>query len=322
MLFDTRDADRGAARPRRRDPRARHARAAQHPLLARHSRARAGAARPRADQDVLSAEGLPRPLRHRPALGRGDAGRERRRAGRTARRAPATASPRSSSPRTISPAPGRSGRTARRCCRSSPSEPRQREFAFRAGVNIVMYTLTGNYKADQVHIPALLEAAGAVGDLHVELRQSPFAPLVPDIRRVGRRSAIALRARACCWRAGRAARGAIVRTVALALFVLALANPSLTREDRDPLTSVAVVVVDKSPSQEFGDRTQQTEAARAALAERLGQHSRPRGALRRGRPGRRRDRRHAAVHGAGRRALRRAARPRRRRHHDHRRPRA
>jgi hypothetical protein len=40
------------------------------------------------------------------------------------------------------------------------NEPRQREFAFRAGVNIVMYTLTGNYKADQVHIPALLERLG------------------------------------------------------------------------------------------------------------------------------------------------------------------
>jgi hypothetical protein len=41
-----------------------------------------------------------------------------------------------------------------------PGEPRQREFAFRAGVNIVMYTLTGNYKADQVHLPALLERLG------------------------------------------------------------------------------------------------------------------------------------------------------------------
>ena len=41
-----------------------------------------------------------------------------------------------------------------------PGEPRQREFAFRAGVNIVMYALTGNYKADQVHIPALLERLG------------------------------------------------------------------------------------------------------------------------------------------------------------------
>ncbi|MBI4367232.1 MAG: DUF4159 domain-containing protein, partial [Deltaproteobacteria bacterium] len=41
-----------------------------------------------------------------------------------------------------------------------PGEPSQREFAFRAGVNIVMYVLTGNYKADQVHIPALLERLG------------------------------------------------------------------------------------------------------------------------------------------------------------------
>ena len=39
-------------------------------------------------------------------------------------------------------------------------EPRQRDLAFRAGVNIVMYTLTGNYKADQVHVPALLERLG------------------------------------------------------------------------------------------------------------------------------------------------------------------
>ncbi|MCM5554844.1 DUF4159 domain-containing protein [Pleomorphomonas sp. NRK KF1] len=41
-----------------------------------------------------------------------------------------------------------------------PGTPRQREFAFRAGVNIVMYVLTGSYKADQVHIPALLERLG------------------------------------------------------------------------------------------------------------------------------------------------------------------
>jgi hypothetical protein len=64
-------------------------------------------------------------------------------------------------------------------------------------------------------------------------------------------------------------RSAAIRTAALALVVLALANPSLTREDRDPLTSIALVVVDKSPSQSFGDRTQQTEAARAAVVDRL-----------------------------------------------------
>jgi hypothetical protein len=65
-------------------------------------------------------------------------------------------------------------------------------------------------------------------------------------------------------------RGAWVRVLALVLMVLALANPSLTREDREPLTSVAVVVIDKSPSQNFGERNAQTEQARAQLAERLG----------------------------------------------------
>lgn len=64
-------------------------------------------------------------------------------------------------------------------------------------------------------------------------------------------------------------RGALVRAGALALLILALANPSFTREDREPLSSVAVVVVDKSPSQNFGDRARQTETARAALTERL-----------------------------------------------------
>ena len=41
-----------------------------------------------------------------------------------------------------------------------PADPYQRELAYRTGVNIVMYTLTGNYKADQVHVPSLLERLG------------------------------------------------------------------------------------------------------------------------------------------------------------------
>ena len=39
----------------------------------------------------------------------------------------------------------------------TPGTGRQREMALRAGVNIVIYTLTGNYKADQVHVRDLLE---------------------------------------------------------------------------------------------------------------------------------------------------------------------
>ena len=44
-----------------------------------------------------------------------------------------------------------------RPCRA---DPRSARWPFRVGINIVMYTLTGNYKADQVHVPALLERLG------------------------------------------------------------------------------------------------------------------------------------------------------------------
>ena len=41
-----------------------------------------------------------------------------------------------------------------------PGGEEQRELSYRTGVNIVMYALTGNYKADQVHVPAILERLG------------------------------------------------------------------------------------------------------------------------------------------------------------------
>jgi len=40
------------------------------------------------------------------------------------------------------------------------SGERQREIAYRFGVNLVMHVLTGNYKSDQVHVPALLDRLG------------------------------------------------------------------------------------------------------------------------------------------------------------------
>ncbi|MBC7576010.1 MAG: hypothetical protein H7312_01425 [Tardiphaga sp.] len=67
------------------------------------------------------------------------------------------------------------------------------------------------------------------------------------------------------------ARGALVRVAALALTLLALANPSFTREEREPLTSVAAVVIDKSPSQNFGERSKETEDAKKQLVDRLKQ---------------------------------------------------
>ena len=94
-----------------------------------------------------------------------------------------------------------------------------------------------------------------------------FSPLVPNEVLWG---AIAVAAIAAVLLIVIKSRGALVRAVALAFAALALANPSLTKEDRESLPSVAVVVVDKSPSQNFGDRAKQTEEARAAITQRLG----------------------------------------------------
>ena len=41
-----------------------------------------------------------------------------------------------------------------------PGGARQRVMAYRFGVNLVMYALTGNYKGDQVHVPAILRRLG------------------------------------------------------------------------------------------------------------------------------------------------------------------
>jgi hypothetical protein len=41
-----------------------------------------------------------------------------------------------------------------------PGGERQREMAYRFGINLVMYALTGNYKSDQVHMPTILQRLG------------------------------------------------------------------------------------------------------------------------------------------------------------------
>jgi hypothetical protein len=93
-----------------------------------------------------------------------------------------------------------------------------------------------------------------------------FTPLVPSLVLWLALAAIAVIAALLLL--GRA-RGAAVRVTALALIVLALANPSFTREDREPLSSVAAVVIDKSPSQNFGERTRETREAQEALVDSL-----------------------------------------------------
>jgi hypothetical protein len=93
-----------------------------------------------------------------------------------------------------------------------------------------------------------------------------FAPLVPTlVLWLGAAAIVVIAAVLFLSRA----RGAAVRVLALALILLALANPSFTREEREPLSSVAVVVIDKSPSQNFGNRAKETEAAREQLVNHL-----------------------------------------------------
>ncbi len=93
-----------------------------------------------------------------------------------------------------------------------------------------------------------------------------FAPLVPVfVLWIGIAAIVVIAAILMLTRS----RGAAIRVAALMLVLLALANPSFTREEREPLSSVAAVVVDKSPSQNFGERTRETEQAREALVARL-----------------------------------------------------
>src|SRR3569833_137462 len=93
-----------------------------------------------------------------------------------------------------------------------------------------------------------------------------FTPLVPAlVLWVGLAAIVVVAALLLFGRA----RGAAVRVAALALILLALANPSFTREDREPLSSVAAVVIDKSPSQNFGTRNQETAKAQDALVDTL-----------------------------------------------------
>jgi len=67
----------------------------------------------------------------------------------------------------------------------------------------------------------------------------------------------------------RARRGAVMRLLAFAALILALANPHLKREDREPLNDIVTVVVDDSQSQTLAGRTKRTEEVRTALEQRL-----------------------------------------------------
>jgi hypothetical protein len=65
-------------------------------------------------------------------------------------------------------------------------------------------------------------------------------------------------------------RGAAFRFVALLALAAALLNPVVLSEEREPLKSVVALIVDRSQSQDIGERTRQTDEAVAGLQQRLG----------------------------------------------------
>ncbi|HEX2258055.1 MAG TPA: hypothetical protein VHG92_15400, partial [Afifellaceae bacterium] len=64
-------------------------------------------------------------------------------------------------------------------------------------------------------------------------------------------------------------RGTLVRALVSALLLLALLNPVVQREEREPLPGVVAIVIDESSSQRLGERREQTEAALRQVKERI-----------------------------------------------------
>ena len=93
-----------------------------------------------------------------------------------------------------------------------------------------------------------------------------FAPLVPWalIWAIG-----AVAAALILFAAFQRARGTVLRTLAIGAGVAALANPAIIQEEREPVSDVVAVVVDRSLSQNVGDRTAQTDQALEQITDQL-----------------------------------------------------
>ncbi len=95
-----------------------------------------------------------------------------------------------------------------------------------------------------------------------------FSPLVPDVLLV---AAGALAVLAGLPHLLRGHRGALLRLCALGLLVLALANPVLKQEERQPLANIVLAVIDESTSQKIAGRPELTNQIRAQLSDALGE---------------------------------------------------
>ena len=142
-----------------------------------------------------------------------------------------------------------------------PGGERQREMAYRFGVNWVMYALTGNYKTDQVHVPAIIDR------LVNNMLSITFAPMFDWAFLGALGFAVISLAGLGVWRR---ARGTYWRLGAAALLLGAMINPVLVEQERVLNEDVVAIVVDESTSQRIGDRGARTEQAVQDLTERLG----------------------------------------------------
>ncbi|NBC88198.1 MAG: hypothetical protein GVX90_01650 [Alphaproteobacteria bacterium] len=93
-----------------------------------------------------------------------------------------------------------------------------------------------------------------------------FSPFLPESVLIGAAALVAL---AVIGHLIRRQRGALLRLLAGVFLLLALANPVLKQEEREPLRNIAVVVVDESSSQKIAGRPERTDAIRQQLSERL-----------------------------------------------------
>src|SRR6516165_1203366 len=89
-----------------------------------------------------------------------------------------------------------------------------------------------------------------------------FAPMLPPVLFW---TGVALAAIMLALLLLRRSRGALLRGLALASLLVALANPTLRQEERESLPNIAIVVVDESLSQTIAGRPDQTAAIRREL---------------------------------------------------------
>ena len=93
-----------------------------------------------------------------------------------------------------------------------------------------------------------------------------FSPLLPIWLLAALGGTILLAAGLGFWRR---AKGTLFRVAMLGLGLLALINPVVIEEERDPIDDVVLLVTDRSPSQAIGERPEQVDEAAAVLRERL-----------------------------------------------------